>query len=92
MEFVFSPFERTSATCVKGGMAYVFTPAPDRSDESVERELLQQGFEKTSELEFYLFVPPPVANPSSRQATTVYQRQVKTGERVEFGKWGVLAF
>jgi hypothetical protein len=57
MEFVFSPYERTVATCVKGGMAYVFTPAPDRNDESVAQELLDQGFEKTSELEFYLFVP-----------------------------------
>lgn len=92
MDFIFSTYERTVATCIQGGIAYVFTPAADRSENSVERELLAQGFEKTSELEFYLFVPPPVHEPSPAQATSIYQKEVKAGERIEFGEWGLLAF
>ncbi len=92
MDFIFSPFEQTTATCVKEGMAYVFTPAPARSNKSVEKELLDQGFKKTSEPEFYLFVTPPVKKPSSKQAATVYQKEVKTGEQIKFGQWGVLVF
>ena len=73
-------------------MAYVFTPAPDRSDMSVEKEWIAEGFEKTSEMEFYLFVPSPVNNPSASQATSVYQKKVTAGETVSFGQWGVLVF
>lgn len=90
--FAFSGMERTAAVCRKPGWVYVFTPAPDRNKDSVEKELLAQGFEKTSLNEFYLFLMPGSHEPRTTEACTVYQKQVQAGEKIQFGKWGILVF
>ena len=89
--FAFSDMEQTSALCREAGMAYVFTPAKDRNPDSVEEEILAQGFEKTSLKEFFLFLTPGNP-PRTSEACSVYQKQVEVGEEIEFGKWGVLVF
>jgi hypothetical protein len=45
---IVSSIEKTKAIVTSAGMVYVLTPAPDRNRDSVESELLAQGFEKTS--------------------------------------------
>jgi hypothetical protein len=87
----FSPLEKTSAVCSKAGTAYVITPSPGRNKDSVEAELLVQGFAKTDIPEFILFLMPN-GERAVQNACSVYQKEVKAGEVVEFGKWGVLVF
>jgi hypothetical protein len=88
---VISPMASTEATCVSPGMVYVFTPVPDRNPESVEAQLLAQGFEKTSVTEFDLIFKMD-EQPRLENACSVYQKNVQTGEKIEFGTWGVLIF
>jgi len=88
MQFLFSSIDRTSATCLKPGRVYVLTPAKDRNPDSVDDELLAQGFEKTSMKEFFLFTMK--GQTRFPNACFVYQKQVQTGEKIRFGKWGVL--
>jgi lysophospholipase L1-like esterase len=87
--FVFSTLEQTRAVCVQSGTVYVITPAPDRNRDSVATALLQNGFFLTALPEFILFTPPN-GNLSPANACSVYRKEVKKGETVEFGKWGVL--
>lgn len=90
-EFVFSSMERTEAACTSPGMVYVLTPSPDRNPCSVEPELLAQGFEKTSAKELdVLFKTGEKA--LCENLCSVYQKELQTGERVRFGKWGLLVF
>ena len=86
-----SPMAHTEATCMSPGMVYVFTPAPDRNPESVEAELLAQGFEKTSVKEFDLIFKMD-EKPRLENACSVYQKKMRVGEKIKFGKWGVLVF
>jgi len=87
-QFLFSTMEQTTATCRKPGMVYVLTPTNNRNPDSVEDQLLAQGFEKTSVSEFFLFAPD--GKTSFGNAVCIYQKRVTAGERIEFGKWGVL--
>lgn len=87
--FVFSDIEQTTATCLEPGMVYVLTPTKERNQDSAEEALLARGFEKTSLIEFYLFLPPDNM-PRTTEACSVYQKHVEAGEEIQFGKWGVL--
>lgn len=89
--FVFAPMGRTEITCIEGGMVYVFTPAADRNPESVEPELLAQGFRKTSVTEFDLIFKL-TEKVRGRNSCSVFQKRLSPGEKVRFGKWGVLVF
>jgi len=85
-QFVFSEIGCASAECLEGGMAYVLTPAPKRNKDSVEAELLRQGFARAAVPEFILF------GGGAANACCVYQKAITPGEKVAFGKWGVLVF
>jgi len=74
----------SSFVCETQGMVYVLTPAKDRNRDSVVDQLLKQGFEKVSMKEYLLF-----ANITGN-ICTLYQKELNKGERVEFGKWGVV--
>ena len=87
--FLFSEMEQSAATCVEPGMVYVLTPTIERNQDSAEKALLAQGFEKTTLKEFYLFLPPDNM-PRTAEACSVFQKHVVAGEEVRFGKWGVL--
>lgn len=90
-QFIFAPKGQTRAVCVAPGMAYVFTPTPDRNTESVAGELLARGFVKTSVEEFdFIFKTNEKAR--TENVCSVYQKELKAGETVAFGKWGVLVF
>ncbi len=89
--FHFSAMEKTKAICTTAGIIYVLTAAPDRNTDSIAVTLEKQGFAKTSIPEFVLFVLPDGRRMSSNTCC-VYQKEVKEGETVEFGKWGVLVF
>ncbi len=84
--FVFSELERTKAVCTRGGMMYVVTPMPVRNVDSVSEFLVNQGFKKVSKPEFVLF------GDRTNDTVTTFQKEVKAGDVVEFGKWGVLIF
>ncbi len=90
-KFSYSDMEQTSVLCRTAGMVYVFAPNRDRIQNSVEKELLAQGFEKTSEKEFSLLVSPS-GRPKLSDACSTYQKQVEAGEKIHFGAWGVLVF
>ncbi|MGZ0654765.1 sialidase family protein [Coraliomargarita sp. W4R53] len=90
-EFVFSPMERTEVVCTSPGMVYVLTPTPDRNSDSVEAELLAQGFEKTSAKELDVLIKVD-EKASYENLCSLYQKELKVDERVEFGKWGILIF
>lgn len=87
--FAVAPIDGVEATCVEPGVVHVFTPQPDRNRDSAADALLKQGFVKTSEPEFILFRRP---EPSLNEACTVYQKELKKGERINIGKWGVAVF
>lgn len=84
--FLFSTLERTSAVCTKGGTAYVVTPAKNRNKDSVVDDLLRFGFKKAAKPEFLLF------GESSANVVTLYQKEVKAGEKIDYGAWGVLIY
>ncbi|MGZ0654766.1 sialidase family protein [Coraliomargarita sp. W4R53] len=90
-EFVFSPMEETEVVCASPGMVYVLTPAPDRNSDSVEAELLAQGFEKTSVKELDVLIKTD-EKARYENLCSLYQKELKTGDRVKFGKWGIMIF
>lgn len=85
-QFVFSEIGGASAECIEGGMVCVLTPAPKRNRDSAEAELLRQGFAKAAIPECILF------GGGAANACCVYQRTLKPGDKIAFGKWGVLVF
>ena len=87
--FVFSEMERTEAVCTQPGIVYVLTPTPERNKDSVTESLSQQGFVLAAVPEFVLFLMPD-GRSIPGNVCSVYQRQVSVGDRIEFGKWGVL--
>ena len=87
--FVFSSMEKTEVVCAQAGIVYVLTPTPQRNQDSVTESLLQKDFVLAAVPEFVLFLMPD-GRAASGNVCSVYQRQVSVGERIEFGKWGVL--
>ncbi len=89
--FVFASMDRAEAVCRDAGVVYVLTPTAARNQDSVERTLLAQGFQKAAVPEFVLFLGADGGvHPSN--VCTVYQKQMAAGETVKFGKWGVIVF
>lgn len=78
--------ERTEAVCTADGIAYVTTPTLGRNPDSLHADLLKMGFKKAALREFQLFD----RQPSSAQRVSLYQKEFKAGDRLEFGKWGIL--
>ncbi len=74
-------------SCGKAGMLYFLTPAPDRNNDSVSKELIDQGFQTVSLPEVRLFNRSSTAN-----YCTLYQKSCATGETVKFGKWALPIF
>jgi hypothetical protein len=84
--FVRSGIDGTDVVCTKPGIVFVATPLKDRNRDSVVKELQGQGFAKAKLPEFLImFLPNGEAN-----IVTTYQKRVAAGEKVSFGKWGVL--
>lgn len=67
------------------GILYVATPRPDVNRDSVQAQLLDQGFVLSDREPFALF-----DHPAARCA--IFQKGVEAGETVEVGKWGVVVF
>ncbi|MAC51381.1 MAG: hypothetical protein CME31_02435 [Gimesia sp.] len=88
-KFIFSPMEQTEVVCTTSGVVYVVTPLPDRNRDSVTDELQKQGFELVSIPEFVLFLMPG-GREIPGNVCSVYQRRVSAGDRIKFGKWGVV--
>jgi len=84
MHFIRTSIDQgATAECVEAGVVYMLTPAPERNKDSVEAELLRQGFVKAAVPEFVLF------GGSAANACSVYQKILTTGETITFGKWAV---
>ncbi len=86
--FIRGGIDRTTAVCTQAGVAFVVTPLKDRNRDSVVSELEHLGFAKVRLPEFLLML---VANGEANIVTT-YQKSVAVGERIDFGKWGVLIY
>ena len=71
--------------CREAGVVTVATPSKGRNRDSVEEQLLMQGFCKAKVAEFILFNPNSAANVCS-----VFQKRLEVGEQFEMRKWGVL--
>ncbi|MDO4575593.1 MAG: sialidase family protein [Planctomycetia bacterium] len=84
--FLFSSIDATSAVCTQAGMVYVWTPLPNRNSDSVVKELEKAGFEKVALPEFLLF------GYGAADVVTLYQKKASVGEKISFGKWGILIF
>ena len=87
--FVFSPMDQTEAVCTRPGSVFVLTPAPERNRDSVAETLKQQGFDLAAVPEFVLFLTPE-GHLAPGNVCSVYQRQLVAGDRLSFGKWGVV--
>lgn len=88
-KYIFSPMEQTEVVCTSPGVVYVVTPLPDRNRDSVTDELQKQGFELAAVPEFVLFLMPG-GREIPGNVCSVYQRRVESGDRINFGKWGVV--
>lgn len=89
--FLFSEMERSRAVCREPGVVYALTPVPKRNRDSVTKVLENQGFALAAVPEFVLF-PSPGGHLSSANVCSVYQKQMRQGEVIEFGKWGVILY
>ncbi|MDR1964815.1 MAG: glycoside hydrolase [Planctomycetaceae bacterium] len=85
-KFVRSKLEQVEVTVQSDGMIYVLTPVKTRNKDSVTEDLLKIGFEKVAVAETLLF-GNIIGN-----VVTLYQKEVKNGESVKLGKWGVLIY
>jgi hypothetical protein len=88
--FLFGSIDRIDAVCAEAGTVFVLTPPVERNRDSLEPDLLKQGFVKAAIPEFVLFGMPPDGRLSSSNVCAVYQRNVSKGDPLKFGKWGVL--
>jgi len=83
-EFLYSGIDGTTELiCRRPGVLYILTPERSRNRDSVVEQITRQGFERVRLSEFLLF-GNIVGN-----ICTVYQKNLKEGERVIMGKWGV---
>lgn len=78
---------------LRGGMVYVATPAPERSNKaSLQSSLARQGFQRTDISEFAAFAHPIGDTFSDETLCTIYQKEVEVGEVITIGAWGLLIF
>ncbi|MDR1963608.1 MAG: glycoside hydrolase [Planctomycetaceae bacterium] len=85
-KFVRSEIQGAEAVCTSPGILYVFTPLPNRNKDNVTETLLKSGFEKVAVPEM-LFFGNYVGN-----IATLYQKEVKEGEVIKFGIWGLIVY
>ena len=84
--FLKSSIDFVKAECTEDGVIYVLTPSKGRNKDSLVDVLLKKGFEKAAVPEFMLFGNIP------GNVCSVYQKELKKGEKLELGKWGVLVY
>lgn len=89
--FFFGKMETTQAVCRKPGIVHVLAPAPDRNKQSAANTLTEQGFSLADVPEFVLFLTKD-GKSTMANSCCVYQKEVKAGEEIGFGHWGVLVF
>ncbi|ARN57141.1 sialidase family protein [Sedimentisphaera salicampi] len=81
-KFIRSKIEKSKAKAESDGYVYVIG-----KQKAIEDELLKQGFEKTSIPQFIPFAPK--GSYLRYDAVSVYQKYVKKGDIIEYGKWGI---
>lgn len=84
-KFVQASIDGTSVQAQTDGIVFVITPLPNRNKDSVAAQLEKQGFLKVAQPEFRLFGSP--AN-----ICTTFQKQIRSGDTITVGKWGVLIY
>ena len=85
-KFVCGQLESIEAGVKSEGIVYVLTPTKKRNGDSVVEQLLEKGFEKIAVPEAIVFGNSP------NNAVTSFQKKVKAGEKITFGKWGILLY
>jgi len=90
-QFLYSNLEHSEATCVQDGMVYILAPTPERNpNDNPEASLLAQGFRRAAVPETVINLVSGKAEPAA--TVSVYQKHMKAGETVRFGRWGVIVF
>ena len=78
---------------LRGGMVYIASPDPKRSDKaSLQSSLARQGFQRTDSKEFAAFQHPIGKAFQDETLCTIYQKEVVVGEVITIGIWGLLIF
>jgi len=78
---------------LRGGMVYIASPAPQRSDKaSLQSSLARQGFQRTDAKEFAAFRHPIGEAFQDETLCTIFQKEVEVGEVITIGTWGLLIF
>ncbi|MHB8900588.1 MAG: sialidase family protein, partial [Thermoguttaceae bacterium] len=83
--FVRASIGGTGVEATRDGLVFAITPLPNRNRDSVVDQLRQQGFQKVAQPEFCLFG-------GEANACTTFQKQVRAGETITLGKWGLLFY
>jgi hypothetical protein len=72
-------------------MAYVLAPTPARnSKDNPEEALRAQGFRRAAAPEFVIMLIGGKAR--EEETCSIYQKRVEVGEKIQFGRWGILVF
>lgn len=70
----------------RSGRIWVLTPTPDRNNDSQQETLFEQGFKLTDAPAF------PFWNLREGNKVSIYQRDVATGDTIQFGAWAMPIF
>lgn len=80
-------FGKKTLRCVRAGMVYLLTPAPENNIDSQSKSLIDQGFEKVQLPETRLF---EIRN--QRNFCTLYQKSCAEGDTITIDGWAVPLF
>ena len=84
--FIRGPMGTIRARVVRDGVVTVLTPEPERNHNgSLTEALLEDGYFKADLPECSLFF-------GDANICTAYQKEVKRGDSIELGAWGILVF
>ncbi|MCC7493775.1 MAG: exo-alpha-sialidase [Fimbriimonadaceae bacterium] len=89
--FVCGSIAGSQVVCQTAGLALLLTPQADRNADSLAGELLAQGWQLVALPEFVLFRGAD-GGLHGGNVVSVYQRELRAGETVTLGKWGVLVY
>ncbi len=82
-KFIRYSIERGRAICRRPGVIYLLTPSAGRQHDSLAEDLLKRGFQQVDIPECMLF-------DGQQNISSVFQKELKQDEVLEFEKWGVL--
>ncbi|MSU48649.1 MAG: hypothetical protein EXS37_06065 [Opitutus sp.] len=89
--YVLADSNRATVVCRSAGVVFVLATSRERSSASAGERLLASGFAKAAVPEFLLTLAAE-NKATAEQLTSVYQKSVREGERIELHGLGVIVF